>query len=669
MRNLLFLTQLIAVLFIAPLQLNAQPYPKASYQLEDDGRTLAKWLGSESVLNLTADPAFATVEKIGEKAFAACRSLKKVTLPEKTSSVEAEAFSECDELSEISWNDALVSIGNDAFFACKKLKRVDLKSVQNIGNTAFSSCASLEEVFIPKSVEELGYAAFYNCRSIKSFSVDKENGSLASYKGVLFDRNMSYLLAYPRGNARTVFTVPPTVTIIAGRAFDNCSQLQELTLSPRITMIGKNALFNCSGLQKISIRSSITPELQGDAPLNGIDLANCKLYVPESAIETYREAEVWKNFVHVEPFPAITGIPEDSYLLDENGTTLLRWLGGETEIDMSADPKLSEVEVIGAEAFSVRGEHLTPNMALLSLKTSPRLRKIESVGVWCISLQEIELAEGLEELETAAFSGGMFVREIKLPASLKKVAGVPFYNFYELTTLDLAEESETFTLMDDMLVEKGTNRLIFTPQHRNRFTIQIPNGVKIIGEDAFSDNNFIRKVIVPEGVTTLEKTCFLGCDWLMNVDLPSSLTTIDFRAFARSQLLDSVIVRATTPPALVIGSEGQTPFDRIGDEAVLWVPQVALEAYRANETWSNAFTDIRPLENLPSSVNRPTDGKENITLANHVLNVRATGKISVFNSAGVRLGGGVNNLSVALPQSGGIYLLNIDGRVIKILNK
>ena len=108
---------------------------------------------------------------------------------------------------------------------------------------------------------------------------------------------------------------------------------------------------------------------------------------------------------------------------------------------------------------------------------------------------------------------------------------------------------------------------------------------------------------------------------------------------------------------------------RIGEEAVLWVPQVALEAYRANETWSNAFTDIRPLENLPSSVNRPTDGKENITLANHVLNVRATGKISVFNSAGVRLGSGVNNLSVALPQSGGIYLLNIDGRVIKILNK
>ena len=77
--------------------------------------------------------------------------------------IEGGAFYNCNELAEITWGNALVSIGEDAFFACKRLKKIDLKSVQNIGNTAFSGCAALEEIFIPKTLEELGYSAFYNC--------------------------------------------------------------------------------------------------------------------------------------------------------------------------------------------------------------------------------------------------------------------------------------------------------------------------------------------------------------------------------------------------------------------------------------------------------------------------------------------------------------------------
>lgn len=669
MRNLLFLARVVVVSFIVSLQLYAQPYPTTSYQLDEEGKTIVKWLGSEAELDLSSDPAFSAIETIGSKAFANCRDLKTIILPEKTTNIEGGAFSDCDELAEITWSNALVSICEDAFFACKRLKKIDLKSVQNIGNTAFSGCAALEEIFLPKTLEELGYSAFSQCRSIKAFKVDKENEYFASYLEVLFDKNLSYLLAYPRAKVGSEYVVPPTVTVIAGRAFDNCTQLQTLTLSPRLSMIGKNALFKCKGLKKISLRSSIVPELQGDAPLNGIDLENCHLFVPKEAINAYREDEVWKNFIHIEALPAVTGIPEDSYLLDETGKTLLRWLGGETEIDMAADTRLSQVETIAAEAFTVRGDHHTANTVLERLKTSPQLRKIESVGLWCIALQEIELSEGLEELETCAFSGGMFVKTLKLPASLKRVAGVPFFNFYDLESIELAAGSQVFTLISDMLVEKATNRLIFTPQHRNRFTINVPKGVQIIGQDAFSDNNFICNVMIPEGVTTLESTCFLGCDQLARVDLPASLTKIDFRAFARSSALDTVIVRASTPPTLVIGDEGQTPFDRIGDEAVLWVPQAALESYRNNETWSELFTEIRPLEDLFLQVVQPTNQSENIILKEHVLTVKAEGNIVVYNSAGIILSRAKGTLSIQLPKQGGVYLLSINGRVTKILDK
>ena len=175
--------------------------------------------------------------------------------------------------------------------------------------------------------------------------------------------------------------------------------------------------------------------------------------------------------------------------------------------------------------------------------------------------------------------------------------------------------------------------------------------------------------MIPEGVTTLESTCFLGCDQLARVDLPASLTKINFRAFARSSALDTVIVRAMTPPTLEIGDEGQTPFDRIGDEAVLWVPQAALDSYRNNETWSELFTEIRPLEDLFLQVVQPTNQSENIILKEHVLTVQAEGNIVVYNSAGIILSRAKGTLSIQLPQQGGVYLLSINGRVTKILDK
>ena len=95
MRNLLFLARVVVVSFIVSLQLYAQPYPTTSYQLDEEGKTIVKWLGSEAELDLSSDPAFSAIETIGSKAFANCRDLKTIILPEKTTNIEGGAFSDC----------------------------------------------------------------------------------------------------------------------------------------------------------------------------------------------------------------------------------------------------------------------------------------------------------------------------------------------------------------------------------------------------------------------------------------------------------------------------------------------------------------------------------------------------------------------------------------------
>lgn len=56
--------------------LMAQNYPPTSYTLSEDGKTLLKWLGAESEIDLATDPTLALVKTIGKGAFTQNETLK-----------------------------------------------------------------------------------------------------------------------------------------------------------------------------------------------------------------------------------------------------------------------------------------------------------------------------------------------------------------------------------------------------------------------------------------------------------------------------------------------------------------------------------------------------------------------------------------------------------------
>ena len=292
----------------------AASYPTTSYKLSADGFTLEKWLGDESTVDLASDSRFSTVTTIGNDAFSARRDLREVVLSQGITTLRQGAFSDCNMLKAITFNDALKTIGNDAFRACKGLKTIDFKNVTAVGSTAFSGCNALVEVKIPRQLTQLGYATFYNCNRLKNFTVEDGNPAYSAIDGVLLDNKQETLIVYPRAKADTSYIVPTTVTSLEGRAFDGCRKLKTLEMGAHIATIGKNALFNCTGLNKIIIHATLPPLLQGDSPLKGINVATCRLHVPQSAIDAYRQAQLWQNFATILP------IEETSSVTAINGT-------------------------------------------------------------------------------------------------------------------------------------------------------------------------------------------------------------------------------------------------------------------------------------------------------------------------------------------------------------
>jgi len=149
-----------------------------------------------------------------------------VTIPDSVKSIESGAFAECKNLTSITIPNSVTSIGVEtefggcgpfacagAFFMCESLTSVTIpNSVTSMGDFAFIDCSSLTNITIPNSVTSIGKGAFSGCSSLTSI------------------------------------TIPNSVTSIDWEAFLDCDSLTSIVIPNSVTKIGERAFENCSNL-------------------------------------------------------------------------------------------------------------------------------------------------------------------------------------------------------------------------------------------------------------------------------------------------------------------------------------------------------------------------------------------------------------------------------------
>ena len=87
---------------------------------------------------------------------------------------------------------------------------------------------------------------------------------------------------------------------------------------------------------------------------------------------------------------------------------------------------------------------------------------------------------------------------------------------------------------------KDWKRLLLAPESLSgKYSIR--KGVKVIGDWAFWDCEFLTNINIPNSVTTIEKYAFASCKSLTNINIPNSVTTIEYRAFCGCENLPSHI--------------------------------------------------------------------------------------------------------------------------------
>jgi hypothetical protein len=127
-----------------------------------------------------------------------------------------------------------------------------------------------------KTVKELLYC-FQNLSAIE---VHPDNPAHTSENGVLFNKDKSVLLRFPRGRHGD-FVIPASVTAIGRGAFNGCS-LTSVSMPDTVTKIGEGAFYDCINLLSVTIPNSVT-EI-GDWAFGGC-FSLTSVIIPETAVQ------------------------------------------------------------------------------------------------------------------------------------------------------------------------------------------------------------------------------------------------------------------------------------------------------------------------------------------------------------------------------------------------
>ncbi len=162
-----------------------------------------------------------------------------------------------------------------AFYGCRKLRTVKLPAgLKSYGDGALALCPQLSTIEIGAPAEDA------------TFVIDEEtvwNTDKTEIIAVLPTKSGEYVIS-------------STATALHDYALAGCSRLSKITIPSNILTIGKEALRSCGAMQEIRVTKKEPPTLTGADVFTGINVYNCKLYVPSGSKAKYAQKAQWSNF-------------------------------------------------------------------------------------------------------------------------------------------------------------------------------------------------------------------------------------------------------------------------------------------------------------------------------------------------------------------------------------
>lgn len=476
------------------------------------------------------------ITTIADNAFVFCRLARYAVIPEGVTKIGRQAFAFNENLQQIVLPESLDTLDWMAFEDCNSLTKVRIPANVRVADSAFSECSALEE-----------------------YQVSEDNPAFSAQDGVLFDKELTTLLAYPEAKKDTAYAIPETVTTIKKDAFKNCDQLTSISIPASVASIENAAIMDCSALETVTVAAENSVYCSREGVLYEKDGTMLLLYPAARAGERYEIPD------------AVTTIASGAFcgskLVTINIPDSVQSIGYSAFMNCS---QLASIHLPDG-LTEIPDSMLSGCISLTEIEIPSSVTRIGFLSMSGLRLTKLVLPEGVQIVSSYAFEGCPQLTDLVLPRSLTTVHHGAFGNavqnvYYagsedEWNGITIMPQNEALLAANFFFHSSGPEELQYSGSCGEglTWTLNPETGVLTVsGTGAMEDYteasmpwsshaSRITSVVLEETVTTVGSYAFAGCTALETVVVAGELSSVGTYAFANCTSLREICFLNSVP--------------------------------------------------------------------------------------------------------------------------
>ena len=368
-------------------------------------------------------------------------------------------------------------------------------TVEVVGESAFENNQKVQFVVIPKSVKRLDAYVFWGCNNLEEVVLGKGLTAVDEY-------------SFAGCTGLKQITIPENIQSIDAQAFAGCVNLTDIYIPATVTGIAEDAFLNCDNVTIHADEGSVAAQFaQKLAEQKNRDpLVTAAPVQTPTAVSRPDTQATTEPVSTATPAPVATPVPGNvlgSTIIVGNHALVMVHPGEEKVQQGYTEPEAGqetgEEQDITAETENGKiPEWMYYRNQSVSAVTIPEgTTEIGRFAFSRSSLRTVTIPEGVTTIDYAAFYHCDNLDNVILPDTVNTVGAKAFTH---TGWMDDFEENS----MDDFLISGD----ILVAYKGNLPEVVIPDGVRVIAEEAFRNHTELKKVHLPASVTDIGNDAF-----------------------------------------------------------------------------------------------------------------------------------------------------------------
>lgn len=529
-------------------------------EVPDSVTSLGKYVFANSNINTVTFPSNEAITAIPEGTFQNTK-IKEIDIPAHITSVERYAFAYCKDLVHVSMPDHLSSIGNSAFYQAPMGGALVLNGPVDIEIKAFAQ-TSFESIEI-EEVSQLGAWAFSNNTSLKEVILPDTVTTLPS--GIFSNTGFVF------------YEIPSNITNLENQVFDKCNHLIAVYIPRSVQSIGIYAFRemesgSCIYLEDAAMSSlliSSGSSMNYTSAVSSIAVTNGGVFTENTEFNAGKLAVPVKKGYQFDGWYEDKSFAGNAVTVAESGKTYYaKWIerpisGQGTQEDPWDISDDEEIDTVTAYLQQNNEDTHHPTYTLV-IQGSGRMKDLDVTGVnnedtpqsewktdtrpWKDNIYQITkvvVEEGVIHVGKRSLKCAKNLEELVLPDSLETIGYQAFHYCSNLKTID-SFGSNLHTIMQSAFQGTAIESISIPGNIKtiepyaffgcsNLSSVKFNDGIEKIDNQAFA-MTAVEKIEIPDSVLYIGKAAFYMCKNLDSVILPKGLSTISNQLFQFSSL-------------------------------------------------------------------------------------------------------------------------------------